>query len=221
MSESKRPLGGLWNPRSRRWEWWVGDKSGPIVTIDGNGVQVNAGSLAYSALAIGSLMSSDTLNVGGQGSIQNLNVPTLATLRAIVVGAQGSIQNLNVPTLATLRAINVAGVGSIASADIPTLKVGAGGGALTLRMKVTGTISLAAVGTCGVGVATMTGIGSSGIAVGDLVTVTPKAAISGVGFVGAYIPTTNVVNVYVVNPDILSAGSLPAVGIDAHISRSA
>jgi hypothetical protein len=127
---------------------------------------------------------------------------------------------VTIGSLASGQAANFAGVGSIAQADIPNLKIGAGGGQITLVAKVTGTIALAAVGTATTGVATMTGVGSAGVAVGDIIRIMPKAAqAGGVAISGPYIPTTNVINVYVTNPQPNTAGSLVAVGVDALILR--
>ena len=173
MAESRKPT-MAWNPRAGRWEFWVRDKSGPIVTIDGNGLSVARGSLSYNQLTVGSLLSGNTLNIGGIGSIADARVQRLIL----------------------------------------------GGGTISLLKKFTGTIALTAVGTGSVAVATISGQGSAGIAVGDLVFGNPKAALSGVGIAGFYVPTTNVVNVYISNPNSQGGGSLPATGIDIYVQRS-
>ncbi len=94
--------------------------------------------------------------------------------------------------------------------DGKTLTFGAQ--AVSAFKKHTGTIALSAIVTNTVGVATVTGL--SGIAVGDLVFVVPKSAIAGKTLGQAVVATTNTVNVYVNNPNISSAGSLAAVGVD-------
>ena len=99
--------------------------------------------------------------------------------------------------------------------------VAGGGGAVSFMDKIVGSIALAAIGTAGVAVATVAGLGSASIAVGDIVSVNPKAAISGIGLAGVHVPTTNVVNVYVVNPSDTGGGSLPAVGVDVLVARVA
>ena len=172
MAESRKPV-FAWNPRNKRFEWWVSDKTQPIAYIDGNGLTVNKGSLSYSSLTVG--------------------------------------------TLTTTRTLNVTTVGSIAQVRATNLILG--GGTISLITKVTGTIVLAAVGTNAVAVATVTGLGSAAIAVGDMVTVTPRAAITGVLLGLGWIPTTNVVIVPVCNPSGVGGGSLPAVGVDVLITR--
>ena len=88
------------------------------------------------------------------------------------------------------------------------------GGTIGAFTKLTGTLTgIAPIGTGAVAVGTVTGV--TGIAVGDLIHVMPKAALAGnIGFVGAYIPTTNTVNIYVANTKSDSAGSLVDVGVD-------
>lgn len=213
MAESRKPT-FAWDSHNKRWGFWVGDKTQPIVTIDGNGLTVNKGSLSYNALTVGSLIAGDTLNIGAQGSIQDVNVGTLATLQAINTGGQGSIANLNTTTgtITTLNAVNVA--------KLTRVQVG-GGGTISYMAKFTGTIPLTNVPTAGAAVATMTGVGSSGIAVGDLLSYNLKAAsIAGIGIVSCIVPTTNVVVFKVLNPAIDTAGSQPPVGVDVMVTRT-
>jgi len=125
-------------------------------------------------------------------------------------GKTATIANINVGTLATLCNVSATSV-----------TVGADGGAVTKIDKIVGTIALAAIGTGSVAVATITGLGSAGIAVADCVWVNPKAALSGVGLTGVHVPTTNVVNVYVSNPSDQGGGSLPVVGCDVLVIRAA
>jgi hypothetical protein len=111
----------------------------------------------------------------------------------------GTIANVNVGTLATLN----------------TTKIG-GGTTITKVAKHTGTIALAAIGTSAIAVATVSGLGSANIAVGDLIFYTLKGAATAASvFAGkAYIPTTNVVCIDVGNTLDTGGGSLPAVGVD-------
>lgn len=211
MAESRKPT-FAWDSKNKAWSFWIGDKTQAIVTIDGNGLAVNKGSLTYTSVTIGTLATAEAFTAV-TGSIENLNVPTLATLQALNTAGQGSIANLNTTTgtITTLNAVNIA---KVARAQI------GGGGTISYMAKFTGTIALAAVGTMTVGVATVSNLGSSGIAVGDQVVITPKAAISGVLLGLGWIPTTNVVIVPVSNAAIDSAGSLPAVGVDILVTRT-
>lgn len=184
-------------------------------------------------LSVGTLATMQAINVGATGTIRNLTVPTLASLRAIdvagvgslatanltnVIMTTGTLTNINVGTLLAVQNENVGGIGSHASARIAQMKVG-GGGTLTYFDCFTGTIALSAVGTNTVTVATISGLGSAGIAVGDLILVNAKAAIAGVMMGQGWIPTTNVVVVPVVNPSDIGGGSLPAVGVDVFVTR--
>ena len=120
---------------------------------------------------------------------------------------------IQVGTLATLQATVIVGIGSIADSRIQRTLIG-GGATLSLVTKLTGTLALAAIGTGAMAVATVTGMGSAGVAVGDLIFGNPKAALSRIGLVGWFVPTTNVVNAYIMNPSDQGGGSLPAVGVD-------
>ena len=120
-----------------------------------------------------------------------------------VKGALTGVTDITVGTLATLRQMQVGG-----------------GATVSFITKVTGTLlGLASVGTNTCAVSTLTGMT---VAIGDTIFVTPKVAISGgIGIAGAYMPTTNTVNVIVTNPNIASAGSLPHTGVDVTILRLA
>lgn len=130
---------------------------------------------------------------------------------------------INAPYTITSANITTGSIASatIAQGNIAQFQVG-GGGTLSYIKKFVGTLTgIAAVGTAAVAVGTMTGIGSAGIAVGDLVLVVPKVALAGhIGFVGAYVPSINTINVLVANTKPDSAGSFVAVGVDALIIRS-
>jgi len=119
--------------------------------------------------------------------------------------ATATLPNVNVGTLLTAAGIKVANE------------------TFTFMRKITGTMpAITAVGTATVAVATITGVASGAIAVGDIVTGVPKVAMAGkLGLAGFHIPTTNVVNAYVINPAVDSAGSLTARGIDLFITRGA
>lgn len=168
----------------------------------------------------------EIFSIGDSGltSINNMTVPTLATLRAVNVAGTGTIAtfqstaatavNLTVGTLGTIRAVTVAGTGSIGIVDIGTSVKVAAGTAVTLINKFVGTLAaIAAVGTMATAVGTVTGFTG---AVGDFVFGVPKAAIAGnIGVIGFRVPTTNCLNAYLVNPQVDSAGSLAAaVGFD-------
>ena len=94
-----------------------------------------------------------------------------------------------------------------------------GGTAFTKEAKLTGTIgAMTSVGTAATAVGTVTGM--TGLAIGDVVTIMPKAAIGGLlGIGGAYVPTTNTLNVWITNPSPDSAGSLIATGFDVIYKR--
>ena len=100
------------------------------------------------------------------------------------------------------------------SSKFPKGIVVAEGTEFTKLVKITGTLTgIAAIGSAAVAIGTVTGV--TDVAVGDLIHVMPKAALAGhIGFVGAYVPTTNTVNIYVGNTKPDSAGSLPSVGVD-------
>lgn len=103
--------------------------------------------------------------------------------------------------------------GTLAIANIANLKV-AGGGTISLIQKFTGTLPTVTVGTGQTGIATMTGVGSAGIAVGDMVFGNAKAALSDSGIAGFIVPTTNVVTAR------LTSGVFPNVGVDIVVVRT-
>jgi len=160
-------------------------------------------------LNVGTLATLRSTNVAGVASLANaqiaagaavltnVTIGTLASVRGLNVNTQGSVQNLNVGTLATLQAANI-GAGDTLS------KIGFLSGTLG---------GIAAVGTSAIAVGTVTGM--TGLAVGDKVFGLPKSALAGnIGIAGFHVPTTNVLNAYVINPDPVTAGSLPSVGLD-------
>jgi len=116
MVESRKPT-FAWNPRAGRWEFWGKEKGAPIVTIDtANGLTVNKGSLSYASLAVGSLTESDTLNVGGVGSLANVQAASLTVAGGGAVTylkkMGGTLPLTNVPTagaaVATITGMTVA-----------------------------------------------------------------------------------------------------------------
>jgi len=122
--------------------------------------------------------------------------------------------------LGSNKGIRTSATASLAAIDSPSVVVG-DGGALTLINKLTGTLgAIAAVGSGATAVGTITGM--TGVAIGDVIFGTPKAALAGnIGLGGFYVPTTNVVNAYVQNTKPDSAGSLISVGIDILQIRTA
>ena len=100
------------------------------------------------------------------------------------------------------------------------IETGDGGTGIKKMGLITGTIgALTAVGTGLVSIGTVTNM--TGLAIGDKVFVTPKAAIAGnIGLVGAYIPTTNTLNVLLANTKQNSAGSFVAKGVDVIYFRT-
>lgn len=107
------------------------------------------------------------------------------------------------------------------TSGINTTSLKAGSGTAITKMGVlTGTLlPLAAVGT---GLAALSTISNmTGLAIGDKVSLTFKAAVGGNLLIGnPHIPTTNTLCVYVLNPVQNSAGSLVAVGVDVKYDRS-
>jgi|SRR3990167_224065 len=115
----------------------------------------------------------------------------------VAPGKTGTLADLNIGTLATLR----------------TAAIG-GGTTITKIVKFSGTLTgITSVGTTAVAVGTVTG---ATVAVGDTVFGVPKADRSaGHVILGEfYVPTTNVVNVMLMNPRVDSAGSYPSTGVD-------
>ena len=80
---------------------------------------------------------------------------------------------------------------------------------------------LTAIGTGAIAVGTITN--ATGLAVGDKVFGTPKTNFAGghVGPAGFFVPTANVLNVFLQNSKPDSAGSFPAVGWDIVAVRTA
>ena len=108
----------------------------------------------------------------------------------------------------TLGAIDVLNVANLGQARV------GGGGNISLIKKFTGTLPATTVGTGQTGVATMTGVASAGIAVGDIVFGNAKGALSDGGIAGWIVPTTNVVTAR------LSSGAFPNIGVDIVVLRT-
>ena len=189
-NESRRPHNWFYNHVSGRWELRGNLQGSPLMSVGEDG---------FNAFA-------------RTGTLANINVGTLAVARAVAVAGQGSIANLNTTT-GTITNLNVGSTLDINRLIIGDVGVG-GAAALSYLQAMVGTIALTAIGTGAVAVATVSGVGSSRIAVMDKIFVLPRAALSGVALGGVHIPTTNVINVYVVNPSSVGGGSLPAVGLD-------
>lgn len=101
-----------------------------------------------------------------------------------------------------------------------TLAVG-GGTSLTKLFRTIGTLPLTNVGTLLSAIATIGGVASAGIDVGDSIIVNPKAAlVAGVIIADNYIPTTNVVLVKLANIINTQVGSQPLQSCDILVVRS-
>ena len=121
------------------------------------------------------------------------------------------VADLHVGTQATIRNLDINQI----------LKVGDDGTDIAKILLLIGTLpAIAAVGSGATAVATITGVASAGIAVGDRVTGQPLAAFAGhLGLGGFFVPTTNVVNAYIQNTKPDSAGSLIPKGIALTVIR--
>ena len=88
------------------------------------------------------------------------------------------------------------------------------GTAFTKMGKLSGTVlPLTSVGTGAAAISTISNM--TGLVQGDMVFVTPKAAIAGhLGLAFGYVPSNNLCNVYIQNSKPDSAGSFVAVGAD-------
>ena len=114
----------------------------------------------------------------------------------------------------------VAGVATLQTGQVGTLRIAAGDNVSRLFSAIGTSPAVAAIGSASTVVATLTGMGSIGAAVGDKVFGNPKQALAGhIAFGGLHIPTTNVLNVYLANTKPDSAGSAPAIGWDVVIYR--
>ena len=116
--------------------------------------------------------------------------------------------------------ISALDVGSLA--DLQGVKIG-GEDTITWFNKHIGTLTgIAAIGSGGVALGTITGVASLAVAAGDVVFGCPKADRSAghVNLQGFYVPTTNVINAYLQNSKSDSAGSYPSTGIDLFIVRA-
>lgn len=85
--------------------------------------------------------------------------------------------------------------------------------------KFTGTVPLTNVGTNSLAVATITGVPVA-VRPGDVVTVNPKAALAAaVALTTVRVPTNGTIVVTLACPDIATAGSQAAVGVDVGVLR--
>lgn len=111
------------------------------------------------------------------------------------------------------------GIGTITDARIVRAMIG-GGATLSMLTKNSGTLASVAVGTGLNVLGTLTGMGSAAIAVGDLIFLNAKIpSLGNVLFGGGYIPTTNVVNVFLNNLVLTDVGSIPHTGVDVYRVR--
>ena len=212
---SQKPHNWFWNSVTSRWELRGRGQGAPVAWADEIGIGganarfSTAGSFAAANIAA----FTSAAAVITSGTLTNANVPSTATLQTAVVAnariTTGTITNANVGTLATIQKASVA-------------QLVVGGQTVTSILEASGTFpGLTAVGTEGVGVATMTGVASLGVLAGDVVFGVPKGALAAnIGFSHFYVPTTNVINIYVVNNSQASAGSQPAVGVDVVAMRA-
>ncbi len=106
------------------------------------------------------------------------------------------------------------GIGTLADARIARAMIG-GGATLSMLTKNSGTLASVAVGTGLSILGTLTGMGSAAIAVGDLIFLNAKTPSMGNILVyGGFVPTTNVINVFLSNPVLSDVGSIPHTGVD-------
>ena len=141
---------------------------------------------------------------------------TIQLFKGVVAAVTATIQNLNIGTLATLRAINSAGVGTLGNVQAQDLTLAAGT-KITLFSSIVGTTPATTVGTGGFAVATMSGM--ENIAITDKVYANPKAALSA-GLSDLQVAGAGNVQVRFVNPSPAAAVSQAAVGWDVLAIRS-
>lgn len=223
-----------WFYSARDNKWVLLGKGGTQVAafhdsglVEANTAVLVRGTGTLENLNVGTLATLQRALVQTQATIQNLNVGTLATLRALLVNAQGTVQNLNVGTLATLRAVNVTGEGSIAGLDVGTLNVSGrfrvgGGTRFTGLDRIVGTTEgIAAIGT----LQSVWGTFAGSLHTVDntsMIFASPRSNIAGNLAFGPFrCPTTGLVNVLIGNLNLNSAGSLPAGQVwDVFVLRS-
>lgn len=100
------------------------------------------------------------------------------------------------------------------------VKAGSSGTTMGQIRKLTGTLPATNVGSAAGAVVTITGM--TGLAIGDMVFITPKVAFTdaNLGIGAVRIPTTNTLNVTLINHRAATAGSTAAIGVDVLAFRS-
>ena len=128
-----------------------------------------------------------------------------------LVNVQGTITDLNVGTLATIRAAVLAGVASLADAQAEAVTLGGG----TSLAKITHVVgSSASITSVGSGLTALGTIAVTGAVVGDVVVISPKTAPHTTINLGlAWVPSVNTVN-FQVQQNASTEGSFVAVGWD-------
>ena len=116
--------------------------------------------------------------------------------------------------------IRTAGVASLADGRIQRLILGTGGTISYIR-KFVGTIPLTNFGSNSLAISYETITGATGVAPGDTVIVTPRAAngVDGLIMMEAYVPTNNLLNCRWQYQNAGAPGSLPASGFDVTVIR--
>ena len=213
-----------YNPVTQAWE--IRGKAGAIrASVDEVGVYgVNArfttGSLANANISVGTITN---VNVGTLATMRTAQVAGIASLADISgINARfnvGTIQNMDVGTLATIRAAQFAGVASLADAQLAKFVL-AGGTQLIKALKLIGTMPSVVIGTGPASaVASLTGM--TGIVTGDSINIVFKAAPDDkLCLAGAYVSGADNVSVKLTNPNVASALTTTAVGVDVLAIRS-
>lgn len=195
---------------------------------------VAVGSMYADDLTVGSTVYTPKASVTNMllttGTLASINVGTLATIRRATVTetmvTTGTLASVNIGTLATIQRATITEemvtTGTLASVNIGTLATirratmndgsfGAGS-TITKLGFLTGTIPLTNIGTLGNAVAS---IAATGVAAGDKIFVTAKAALAAGVIIGHVIAQgTDNITVDLANVSITQVGSQPAVGVD-------
>lgn len=189
MKEARRPSGWFWNTRIKRWELY-GDGRSLLAYISSSGFNTSLTALTLEAVTVGSLLTTQEINTTLTGTIRNLNVPSLATLRAITTAGlstltsalitTGTITNANVGSTATIQALTTAGLSTLTSALITT------GTATNVNVGTLATIrSFSTTGVGSIGDAQIAGltVGASGTKLLNLLKFT--GTIAGIAAIGS------------------------------------
>ena len=181
-----------WYYSTRENRWRLSGKAGASLLEVGDNGQL----IHKGTTRVESVATFHTLlNVGTQILSRALNIAEIATIG----------QSLNVGTLATLEKMRIGGkhylsriltaVGTSPNTNAPTLSIA---------------------------IANLSGIGSLGIDVGDIVLVHQKDSLAGgnAGYVGHLVPTTNVIEVHMLYASGLVGGSIVAAGWDILVFKA-